>query len=343
MATILIRADATPAIGTGHVMRCLALTEELRAGGHACLLAAAALTPALAARAAAAGVGCHDLAAPPGSPADRAATEALARSLDAQALVIDGYHFDESWRAGLAATGRRVLAFDDLATLSRLHADIVVNPSPDAGRLPYDRLAPGATLLLGPAYLPLRREIRDAARRPPRPLAERESLLLTFGGSDPLGLTAPCLRSLAPRLPPGCRLTVAIGGSDPRAEASLDAARPFGDRVAVHRDSPAMGALMAEAGLAVSAGGGTTGELAALAVPTLLVVVADNQAPAAVQVAAAGWTRVIDARLGGAAARIADQALALWHDRSARETMAGHARGLVDGDGAARIVRVLLG
>lgn len=351
MATLLFRADATPAMGTGHVMRCLAVAEAAAELGHACHMAAAAATPAVVRRLADAGLPLHRLEAPPGSAADLALTRALAAALDARTVIIDGYHFDTDWRAGLRAElradGRRVLAFDDLAGPEPLHADLVVNASPAADPRTYARLAPGAVCLLGPAYAPLRREIREAARRPPAPPAGRTSILLTFGGSDPLGLTAPCLERLAPDLPPGCRLTVAVGGSDPRADEVAAAARRFGGRVAVHRDSPAMGALMAAAGLAVSAGGGTLAELAALAVPTVLVVVADNQAPPPALTrtpAAAAWGPVIDARAldpADAADRIAEAAWTLWRDPDARAELAARGRGRVDGEGAVRIARHL--
>lgn len=362
MAVLLFRADATPAMGTGHAMRCLAVAEAALEAGHACHLAAAAITPPVADRLTRAGLIVHALPGPPGGPADLAATRALAAALAAHAVAVDGYHFAPSWRAGLKDGGVRILAFDDLAT-APLHADLVVNAAAGAVNLPYDRLAPGAILLLGPAHAPLRRDIREASRRPRPPVGARRTLLLTFGGSDPLGLTRPCLERLAPAtggIPdtpsegwtPAEKVVVAVGGSDPRADAVLAAAVPFGDRVEAHHDSPAMGALMARAGLAVSAGGGTIAELAALGVPTLLVVVADNQAPAAIEATAGGWCAMIDARGGDPsrsadapvavlADRIAAAALALWRDPATREAMAARTAGLIDGEGAVRIARSL--
>ena len=50
MAQILLRADASAAMGTGHVMRCLALLEVLQERGHACHVAQAETTPAIKTR-----------------------------------------------------------------------------------------------------------------------------------------------------------------------------------------------------------------------------------------------------------------------------------------------------
>ncbi|MBP2232112.1 UDP-2,4-diacetamido-2,4,6-trideoxy-beta-L-altropyranose hydrolase [Azospirillum agricola] len=340
MAIILVRADASPAIGTGHVMRCLAVAEALREDGHEVVFAAAESTPAIDRRLAAEGFRQIAIAGPVGEAADLAATRAALRREHASAVMLDGYRFGDAYRAGLRAAGARVLAWDDLGDGSALHADLVVNAAPQAHRLPYDRMAPGALLLLGPAYAPLRREIRQAARAGRRPIAGRPVLLLTFGGSDPLGLTGPLLEALAVRRPSGCRLVAVVGGSNPRAaEVSALGAR-LGPGVSVAVDCPRMGTLMAEAGLAVSAGGGTMGELAALAVPTLLVVTADNQAPASAEAATLGWCDAVDARRGDAVPAIVEAALALWADPARRGAMAEAAAALpLDGEGACRIAR----
>ncbi len=338
---VLLRADASPATGTGHVMRCLALAEALAEAGFAGHFAAAALSPALEDRLRAAGMAVHRIAAEPGDDSDLAATLRLAGAVGAAAVVVDGYRFGTGWRAGLAATGLCVLAFDDAGTGEPLHADIVVNAAPDAAALPYHRAAPGAALLLGPAYAPLRRELREAARAAKAPLPDRRSLLLTFGGSDPLGLTGPCINRLGAALPDGVRIDAVVGGACLAAEAVEAAARPFGARVRVHRDTPHMGRLMADSGLAVSAAGTTTAELAAVGIPAVLVLVAGNQEAAAGQSAGLGWCALVDGRAADAPDRIAREALALWADPARRVAMAQRLTGTVDGQGAVRIAEAL--
>jgi UDP-2,4-diacetamido-2,4,6-trideoxy-beta-L-altropyranose hydrolase len=290
MSTILIRADAGPAIGIGHVMRCLAVAEALSEAGHKVVFASAALPEALAGRIEAAGAGVRRLAADRGSAADLDATLAVVAEIGADAVILDGYAFDSAYRLALARATRPVLAFDDLADLDALHCHLVVNASPAAAGLPYDRLAPGATLLLGPAHAPLRRDIRRAAARPARPLGERDRILVTFGGADPRQLSAPVAAGLAEAVGPGVPIDLVLGSAVPQigaVRARLERRR----QVRVLVDPPDMPALMAGAGLAVSAAGGTTAELAALHVPTLLVIVADNQRLLAADAARAGWAQ----------------------------------------------------
>jgi UDP-2,4-diacetamido-2,4,6-trideoxy-beta-L-altropyranose hydrolase len=339
--TVLFRADAAPQIGTGHVMRCLALAEALIEAGVRCLFAMAQSNDGLDRRIEAAGAERRTIAAIPGSRDDFEATRGLLAAEGCRALVIDGYRFDSAYRAGLRASGVRVLAFDDLGDLPALHADVVVNAAPTATGLSYDRIAPGAVHLLGADYVALRREIRVAAAER-RPLPERRAILLTFGGSDPLGLTAPCIERLAPALDGQDRLIVAVGVANPQVDVIREAARRHGGRVELHVNSTGMGALMAQAGLAVSAAGTTVGELAALAVPTILVVSADNQAPAAGPLSGTGWCRVVDGRLPDAVPLLCDLALQLWRDPGERQRMQCRVSGTVDTDGVHRILQALL-
>ncbi|AUN32248.1 UDP-2,4-diacetamido-2,4,6-trideoxy-beta-L-altropyranose hydrolase [Niveispirillum cyanobacteriorum] len=337
MALILIRADASPAKGTGHIMRCLALAEALRAQGDHVAFVTAEITPSLADRLAADGWG-HYIVTGDGP----AAMLELSNRLKADALVVDSYWLDTDWRAAVRPGFRAVLALDDLADRP-LHADLVWNPSPLAHTLPYDRLAPGAGLLFGDAYLLLRQEIARAALGPRLPLADRDSILLTFGGSDPAGLTVPVVKRLAPALPAGMHLDVVAGGSNPALDCIRAACARFPDQVRLHVDSRRMGELMAGAGLAVTAGGGTVGELATLAVPTLLVVVADNQAPAADDARAKGWAAVVDARGHRMAAdSIVERTLSLWSDLCTRTTLSHRiSAGGIDGRGAERVSAAL--
>lgn len=336
---VLIRADASPAKGTGHVMRCLALAEALRDNGVPAVFVTREITAPLRARLLADGFDHQALTGD--TP-----TELLgaADHWGATALVVDSYWLDADWRAAVRPGFPVVLALDDLAD-RMLHADLVWNPAPGAASLPYDALAPGATLLAGEPYLLLRREIRQAAMAPRMPLDARTSILLTFGGSDPAGLTVPVVKRLAPSLPPGVWLDVVAGGSNPALDCIHAACARFPGTVRLHIDSRQMGTLMAAAGLAVTAGGGTVAELAALAVPSLLAVVADNQAPAADDARTRGWAAVVEARgdRTDAADAITERALDLWGELAARNDLSRRiAAGGIDGQGAARLAKMLL-
>jgi spore coat polysaccharide biosynthesis predicted glycosyltransferase SpsG len=333
----LLRADATPAMGTGHVMRCLALAEALLDLGHGAQVASVDIVPALAARLGDEGVPVHRL--DPDADRDAAATARLADRLGVAGIVVDGYHFGADWRQALyedsRERGRTLLSFDDAAAAPSPWADWVVNPA-----VPERPDLPGC--LFGPFYIPLRREIRRAAAAI-LPVAARPAILVTFGGSDPAGLSLPVAAALV-RLSDGAvPIEVVLGGAVPGAEDVAAGLAALGPAVTVQRNLRDMGPPMLRAGLAVSAAGGTLGELAALAVPAVIATVADNQLQGAAASVRDGWCVARDGRRPKAAENLAETALRLWRDPAERQAMADRARGIVTADGALRIARALLG
>lgn len=338
---ILIRADATPAMGTGHIMRCLTLAEVLRDRGLDVAFAAAALTPSLERRLAAEEIPVRAIDPAADDLAD--ATLGVARELGANAIVVDGYHWSGDWRLALRSSGVPILAFQDQRDGVPLHADLVLNAAADPADESWRLAAPAARFLTGPGHVLLRRELRRAMAAPSDPVGARASILVTFGGADPAGLTLPITAALDRLLGPDVALDVVIGGSVPGAGGLALRVAALGEQIAIHLDPLEMGPLINRAGLAVSAAGGTIGELAALGVPALIAIVAENQVAGAAAAVADGWCEAFDARGPDAVEAIAARTAALWTDRAQREAMALRTRGLIDAEGAERVVDALIG
>lgn len=336
--TLLFRADADRHSGSGHLMRSMAIAEAAADQGLACRFAMRTCPDGLRDRLIQVGVAIDDLQ--PGN--ELAAFLSLIDKISPQAVVIDGYHFDEEYRAAVH-NAVCVLAMDDLVGGHILHADLVVNANPAARPGDYAGRVDEARLLLGLEFAPLRKEFRDAAEGPSPALAERDRLLVTFGGSDPLGLSGPVVHRLLAALPPGVTLDLVLGGAHPDHDTL--AARAAGDALFnLHVNSSDMAGLMASAGLAISAAGSTVLELAAMGVPAILAVTAENQEQMLRVQKELEWCDGLDGRESGAEApaRIADMAIGLWRDLEKRQKMAAKASKLVDGKGAERIVAALL-
>ncbi len=182
---ILIRADATPQVGTGHVMRCLALAQAWREGGGRALVACASMTPALEARLWDEGIAVARLASDSGSAQDAAETLALARREGAAWAVVDGYGFSGEYQQAIARAGLPLLAVDDYGHADHYWAGLVLNQNLDASDALYPSREPATQLLLGTSYALLRLEFwpwRGQAR-PAEAIARR--VLVTMGGPIP--------------------------------------------------------------------------------------------------------------------------------------------------------------
>ena len=154
--TILFRVEASRSMGTGHLMRCLALADICKERDMKALFAICDCPTSLSPWLSKAGASVMQL----NNGDDASELLMLIKKVHPTGIVIDGYQFDETYRRALSSSGLPVLAMDDGVTKHALHADIVVNASPLACAVDYQTIAPKAHLLLGPAYALLRDEFR---------------------------------------------------------------------------------------------------------------------------------------------------------------------------------------
>ena len=159
---ILVRADASVDIGAGHALRCIALAEEWLKRGAGADWATVELPEWLSSRLEKAGIREHRLAVVPGSEEEGAATAELARELDVEWVVVDGYSFDETYlRALKERAACRILLMSDYPCAEDISADIVLNQNIGVALEDYPGISPGKILLLGPEYALLRSEFRQ--------------------------------------------------------------------------------------------------------------------------------------------------------------------------------------
>lgn len=341
--SLLIRADANLQIGTGHVMRCLALAQAWQDRGGSAAFLCAPLPPPLEARLRAEGMALTALTAWPGGAADAEETIRQAKALGAEWVVVDGYGFDAAYHKALKDAGLKLLVLDDNGDADFYGADLVLNQNIHACADWYAGRAPYTQLLLGTKYALLRREFRAWRNWQRGAPALAYKILVTLGGSDPDNVTLQVLQALSLVRADQLEATVVIGGSNPhRASLEAEAARAaFPVRLVTN--APNMPELMAWADLAVSAAGSTVWELAFLGVPTLLLVTADNQQGIARGLEEAGLAVNLGWAQGLEPVRLSHALMALWHDPEKRADISRRLRQLVDGQGASRVVQALQG
>lgn len=335
--TLVVRADAGLKMGTGHMMRCLALAQGWRHAGGKVMFAVAESTSAVDGLLRSEGINVARIEGGPGSAEDARNTLEIGRAFRSDWFVTDGYQFDARYQKQLQSF-RPVLAVDDNGALDYYSAEFVLNQNAHACAGMYPHVASNTKLLLGPRFALLRDEF-VAYRNWVRENSERGSrLLLTMGGSDPANLTPRILPLLAELPNKDLRIRVVVGGSAENANGVDEVAAKFPGKVEVLRDVRNMADLMACADLAISGAGTTCWEMCWLGLPAILVVVAENQRLIAEGLAALGA-----AENAGCADRIDPAALAelcrqVLADKDRRAGMSQNAKQVVDGHGRDRVL-----
>lgn len=294
-------------------MRCLTLAGALTARGAACAFVRTPEAADILARYA------------PDMPL-------VGESAEADLMVLDSYRMAPATEAAWRARAGRLAVIDDLA---RPHdADLVLDPS--FGREARDYSAP--VVLAGPAYA-LVRPAFVAARA--GALARRgdpaRRCLVSLGLTDVGGITGRVAAALADS---GLTLDVVVGAGAPSLPA-LEALVAEG-RVTLHVDSDDMAGLITRADLCVGAGGSSVWERACLGLPTVTLILADNQRDMAMKLDAAGVTVALDARWPGLEGRLVEAVGRLVADDGLRAGLSARSAALCDGLGAERAAEQLL-
>ncbi|GHD79183.1 UDP-2,4-diacetamido-2,4,6-trideoxy-beta-L-altropyranose hydrolase [Vogesella fluminis] len=293
---VVFRADASFAISSGHIMRCLTLAQALREQGAKCHFVCKAHPGHLADLIIERGFSiilltCHTLLAIDDFPVhaawvggswqdDAEQTVVALQGQEVDCLVLDHYGLDARWQRRLRPVVRRILVIDDLA--DRPHdCDALLDQNIDFGQHSrYQALLPAtARQLLGPHYLLLGAGFQQPATLEPGKILQRG--LAFFGGADPCGYTWQLVNALE-----WPSLQVVVGANNPLRDEIEQRCHEKGWSFACN--TPQMANLMRQADFAIISCGFTAYELASLYVPSLLVAVSDIQVKVAKALEAAG-------------------------------------------------------
>ncbi len=360
---VVFRADASLQIGTGHVMRCLTLADALAARGADCQFISRVHPGNLIEFVRSRGYIVHTLSeSPAGVEVDPIGDQAhsvahshwlgVSQAQDAEAcasilaelqpdwLIMDHYALDARWERALKPYYRRLMVIDDLA--DRPHeSDLLLDQTYSREAEDYRAWVPASCrLLCGSQYALLRPEF--AALRPyslqRRAKPQLRQLLITMGGVDRDNATGKVLEALhACSLPVDCQVTVVMGATAPwlTEVERLAQNMPWSTQVTVGvRD---MAQLMADSDLAIGAAGATSWERCCLGLPTIMLVLADNQRDIAQALYYSGAAQLVDGRELERQPLISSQLI----DSRKLSSMTTAALAVTDGLGAVRVIENL--
>jgi spore coat polysaccharide biosynthesis predicted glycosyltransferase SpsG len=337
------RCDATPTTGVGHLVRCIALAEELVDRSVAVLfLGDFAGLPWAQRQLQLRGL---KFCAPESDPLKLARQCA---DLGLGAVVLDGYDLDPGCGEALRRAGLGVLALVDGPYGAGQQADLYLDQNLDARPLP--GLAGGARMLAGIEFALLRdsvRALRPSASPPSgNHSGQRVSVLAVFGGTDPYDAVLQLVPMLLETgLPQSIR---AVTTKPDVARALRDLPTSPGQELEVIAPVDDLAALARQCDLVVSAAGTSVWELLCLGVATAAVCVTANQE--------VGYRKVVARHIVGPLGRLdvlrqdpvarASASMVLTElltSPSARAQQAARGLALVDGCGRERVADALLG
>ena len=327
---VVLRSDAGPAVGLGHLQRTLGLGVALRERGCSCVVRAPE-TGDVRRRVESLGLR-FDAATAPWTGEEALALDRLAPD----ALVVDSYEALEDDLSLLQREGRPLVLIDDLARFP-LPGDLVVNGSVRAADLPYGRLAPAARSLLGIEYLLLHPELWDVTAR--TPAEQVENVLVTCGGSA--ASVGPLQRLLRAIEGASSAFQLAIAAPAGVAAALAPFLRASRRKVTVISPQSTVREAAITADLAVASAGGTSRELLRLGVPTLALVTAENQRAGAVGLSRLGVIELFES-IDEAEAGLGRALDALAASYEERRRLAESGPRLIDGQGCRRVAGVVL-
>lgn len=277
---LLIRADAGGELGTGHVMRMIALAQAWQDRGGSVTLAACQCPAPLLDRLTKEKISFVAIEAQSlGGTEDLADTIRIGKSLRAEWIVTDGYHFQEDYHKGLQAESFKLLAVDDYGHCAEWHADVVINQNlhKSTGAVESLAVTPHCRLLNGPRYALLRREFRKSVHRAQVPEEKALRILVTFGGVDPNAATLKIIRALHGLIATPLDLKVLAGHANPNIEAIRLEVPKSPHRIELIPACDNMPSLYQWAERVISAGGSSCYEWLYFGLPGWVTSIADNQ------------------------------------------------------------------
>lgn len=287
---VIFRVDASIAMGTGHVMRCLTLATALRKRGACIQFITRAHSGHLGDMLVRDGFEVTLLPAPNESKLtgyaawlgvdqneDASQTIAVLESQQCDWLVVDHYGIDRAWEVLLQPYAHKMMVIDDLANRSH-ECDLLLDQN--YAQCSQERYQPWVTaqcqLLLGPRYALLRSEYAKYRETMPPREGDIKRVLVFMGGSDNTNITGKLLDALSIDKLVHLEVDVVIGQNFTHKAQVTEKVRER-PNTNVYGSLPHLAELMARADLAIGAGGVTALERCCMKLPSLVITIAENQ------------------------------------------------------------------
>ena len=357
---IVVRADASTNIGAGHIMRCLTLVHSLKSVSSEKKIQITFI--------------CHKLPEylkqkilnesfelielkrecdnePWTQENDSAQCINILSSLPTTDLLIqDHYRLNAPWQELISPFIQKLLVIDDLA--NRKHkTDYLLDQA--FGRLPEDYtpwVDQTCQLLTGHSFILLRSEFSkliSTAFNKRNNTDTIENILISLGGMDVNNISEKAIKSVINLQNPAMQTEQQKQKKQYKLNLVMSSAATHLDKIkklikphswiSLHIDTNEMAKLMLDADIAIGASGTSAWERCSLGLPTLSIVLADNQSLVSANLAKQG--AIINLGLGEeiTVEGITTELIALINDKNKYHLMSEKCFKCCDGEGTYRV------
>jgi UDP-2,4-diacetamido-2,4,6-trideoxy-beta-L-altropyranose hydrolase len=318
---VVIRTDASLRIGTGHVMRCLTLAKALVEKGVEVSFICREHQGNLINKIEIEGFKVYSLTTIKNTqpePSETSIEPQLAHSewlgvsqqqdasdcrsildrIQPDWLIVDHYALDKHWQEALKPYYKKLMVIDDLGDREHL-CDLLLDQNYGATAAKYQHLVPShCQILAGTDYSLLRPEFarwRDYSLNRRKDNNTVENILITMGGVDPDNYTGKILTQIGKvPLAEKAKIIIVMGATAPHLQTVQQQAAAMPFDIEIKTNVTNMAEIMANADLAIGAAGSTTWERCCLGLPTIQLVIAENQRKIALTLANDSVVKLMD-------------------------------------------------
>lgn len=340
---IILRANESHNIGVGHVMRLLALSQEMRSRGISTIFAGRCDTEEI----------CNLIKKNVTEFAPIIGEDNIETDLkqyrdifsnncnNAEGkhwIILDGYSFNADYQRALKKNGYKLLIIDDYGHSSHYYADILLNQNLLKPLSIYENRECYTKLLMGSKYILLGEYFRKKGEDSKDISIRASKLLVMMGGADLQNVTMHVLKAIKSLGNDLFDMKIVVGPSNPRGDKIRSYLNNNGVHGTVYYAVEDMADLMVWADLAITAGGSSCWELAYMGVPCIIIKSADNQRYVIDTMKDCGAAYYLGSYSEVGEQDIVDAVMNLYESASLRAKMFASAKTLVDGKGASRVV-----
>ena len=351
------RLDASPKIGTGHLMRCLSLASHLKKKGFSSDFITSGLENSLMQLISEQGHKHHKIEKKENynnyfqnqdyfyldNIFDAEKTiQIIKEEKQPSSIIIDHYGIDSEWHKKLQSYCKKLIVIDDIAN-RKFECDVLMNPTYDFNKSSYDNLVSESCLkLIGAEYALIRPEfleIRPKSKKKRSANKDLKEILIFMSGGlsldEEIILILNVLDSIEWPYKP--KINLVLNNNDPLIKTLNTNNLVFDLDINILSDVRNMAQLMHDSDLAIGSAGTASWERCCMGLPTLVKVIADNQKQIANKLENVGaistWSNEYDLKR---------KLKSLISSSENLFQMSQRAFSIVDGKGVSRLADILL-